>query len=242
MTHTAIGHKTRGLTWLDVLRIAAIVIVGWAVVLQVTVGVIIPPVLGVGLAFAALMAFLRSGRRWPGMVAAALGLASVIGNIPSLVEELSHPSSALAFTLTLVAAAAALVLVVAGLAVFFSWSANPMALLWGWAGVVAVGAIVSFVAAAAVESIPATEGDVVVVARSNTFAPDRLTASAGRVAVWVENRDGARHTFTAPDVGVDLEIVGLKSQRVEFDASPGEYAVFCTVVGHEGMVATLVVG
>lgn len=34
------------LTWLAPVRIATIVIVVWAVVLQVTVGVIIPPVLG----------------------------------------------------------------------------------------------------------------------------------------------------------------------------------------------------
>jgi len=241
MTTTA-ATETRGLTWLEVVRIAATVIVVWAVVLQVTAGVIIPPVLVVGIAFAALLAFLRSGRRWVGLLAAALGLVSVTGNIPSLVEELSHPSSALAFTLTLVAAAAALVLVVAGFAVFFGWSASPTDLLWGWAGVVAAGAVASFIAAAAVESLPASEGDVVVVAKSNRFAPDRLTVAEGRVAVWVDNRDGARHTFTAPGLGVDLEIVGLKSQRVEFAASPGEYVVFCTVVGHEDMVATLVVG
>lgn len=59
-------------------------------------------------------------------------------------------------------------------------------------------------------------------AKLNMFAPDRLTASAGRVAVRLSNRDGARDTFTVPDLGLDLEIVGLRSQRVEFDASPGE--------------------
>lgn len=135
------------------MRIAAIAIVVWAVVLQVIAGVIIPPVLVVGLAVAALLVFVRSGWRWVGMVAAVLGLVSVTGNIPSLVEELSHPSSALAFTLTLVAA---VVLVVAGLAVFFGWSAKPTALLWGWAGVMAVGVAASFTAAATVESVPAT--------------------------------------------------------------------------------------
>jgi uncharacterized cupredoxin-like copper-binding protein len=42
-------------------------------------------------------------------------------------------------------------------------------------------------------------------------------------------------------LGIDVEVAGLKSQRVEFEATAGEYAFFCTVVGHEGMTTTLVV-
>ncbi len=65
--------------------------------------------------------------------------------------------------------------------------------------------------------------------------------TSGPVSVWIDNQDGARHTFTAPGLGIDVEVVGLKSQRVDFEASPGDYAVFYGVVGHEGMTTTIVV-
>lgn len=227
---------------LGVVRLAAFVIVIWSIVLQSLVGVVIPPVLAVGIVFATLLPFLRPGRRWVGPVAGILGLTSVLGNLPSLVEELSHPSSALAFILTLVATTAALALTVAGAAVFLGWSARPGILSWIWAGVVAIGFVAALVAASEVDSVPPVQGDVTVVAKANRYVPEQIALPTGGAGIWIDNRDGARHTFTVPDLGLSVELVGLKSQRVEIDAPAGEYNVFCTVVGHEGMTATVVVG
>jgi plastocyanin len=234
--------ELRGDEMLKTLRLALVVIVIWSLVLQLIVGVVIPPVLAVGIVFAGLLPFLRPGRRWVGLVAGLFGLLSILGNLPSLFEELAHPSSALAFIMTLVAATAGLVLIVAGAGVFLGWTASPTVLLWSWAAVILIGAGVALVAASGVESVPAVEGDVVVVAKANTYTPDRIDLAAGGGGIWIANRDGARHSFTIPELRVNLDIVGLKTERVEIDAGNGEYAVFCNVVGHEGMTTTLVVG
>jgi plastocyanin len=228
--------------WLRIARVAAIVVVVWAALLQLTVGVLIPPVLAVGIVFAALVPFLGRERRLAGLVGAVLGVAAVGGNVPSLLEELSHPSSAQAFIFTLVAASASAVLMLAGTAAFFHRSANPAPVMWLWAGLVVAGSLGSLLAARAVDSTPPADGDVIVVAKANDFSPDPMVVLPGRIGVWIDNRDGARHTFTAPELGVDVEITGLKSQRVEFDAAPGRYIVFCKVVGHEDMTAILAVG
>lgn len=158
-----------------------------------------------------------------------------------MVEELSHLSSALAFILTLIATTAGVVVMIAGLGAFFRWPPRPGVLMWSGVAVVLVGSALALFAASRVESLPMVEGDIVVVAKANEFSPDRLTATRGRVSVWVDNRDGARHTFTSPALGVDVDVVGLKSQRVEFEATAGEYVIFCAVVGHEQMTTTLVV-
>ena len=232
-------ERTR--VWLSTTRIAAVVLVLWSAFLQFAVGTIIPPVLAVGVIFAGLALLLGTGRRWVGLVATFLGMAAVGGNVPSMVEELSHPSSAFAFILTLIATTAGVVLMVSGLAAFFRWPPRRAMVVWPGVAVIVIGSALALVAASRVESVPMVEGDIVVVAKANEFSPDSLTATSGQVSIWIDNQDGARHTFTAPGLGVDAEVVGLKSQRVEFEAPAGEYVFFCTVVGHEQMATTLVV-
>jgi plastocyanin len=238
---TSSDGAERTQVWLTTTRLGAVVLVVWSAVLQVTVGMVIPPVLAVGVVFAGLILLLGIRRRWVGLVATLLGLAAVGGNVPSMVEELSHPSSALAFILTLIATTAGVVLMVAGLGGFFRWPARPGVLIWSGVAVVLVGSALALVAASRVEALPMIDGDIVVVTKANEFSPDRMTAPPGRVAVWIDNRDGARHTFSSPALGVDVDVVGLKSQRVEFEVTAGEYVIFCAVVGHEQMTTTLVV-
>ena len=238
---TSLDGAARTTAWLGTIRFAALVLVVWSAVLQLTVGRVIPPVLAVGVVFAGLVLLLITGRRWVGLVATFLGLAAIGGNVPSMVEELSHPSSALAFILTLIATTAGVVLIVSGLAAFFRWPPKPGVLMWSGAAVVLVGSVLALVAASRVESLPMVHGDIVVVAKANEFSPDPLTATRGPVSVWIDNQDGARHTFTSPGLGVDVDVDGLKSQRVEFEAVNGEYVFFCTVVGHEQMTTSLLV-
>lgn len=227
--------------WLRVARLAALVIVGWGLFVQVFAGAINPPILVVTVVFAALVPLLRPGRRWVGAVAVVLGLAAIGGNWGPLVDELSHPSSALGFTLTLIAASSGVLLMVSGAGIITRWSGQAQTLLRAWAGLVAIGALFAFGMASSISSIPMVDGDVEVVTKANEFRPDEIVVSAGQAAVWIDNRDVVRHTFTVPELAIDAEIVGRKSQRIEIDAAPGQYVVFCTVPGHENMVATLVV-
>ncbi len=236
---TVATERTR--VWLGTARVAALVLVGWSAVLQLTVGRVLPPVLAVGVVFAGLALVLGTARRWVGLVATILGLAAVGGNLPAMVEELSQPSSALAFILTLIATIAGLVLIVSGLGAFFHWPPRTGRLLWPCGAMILIGTALALVAASRVESVPVVDGDIVVLAKANEYSPDPLTATSGQVSIWVDNQDGARHTFTSYELGVDFDVVGLKSQRVEFTATPGEYVIFCKVTGHEQMTTTLVV-
>ena len=95
--------------------------------------------------------------------------------------------------------------------------------------------------ASGVESDGAGSDDVTVVAEKLAFAPMDLAMDVADSGVWVDNRDGIRHTFTIPELGVDLEIPALKAKRVDIDATPGTYQIICTVPGHETMTGTLTV-
>ena len=84
--------------------------------------------------------------------------------------------------------------------------------------------------------------DTPVVALGVQWDSDIITLEAGSSGIWVDNQDGIRHTFTVPELDIDLEIPAFTAQRIDIEgAVPGEYQVICTVPGHELMTATLVV-
>ena len=74
-----------------------------------------------------------------------------------------------------------------------------------------------------------------------TFEPTNLSAEGENVAVFAENKDPVRHTFSIDELEVDLELPGNKAARIEFTAAPGTYEFYCAVPGHDGMTGELVV-
>ena len=104
-----------------------------------------------------------------------------------------------------------------------------------------VGAVASIVVSVNAETAVALDTDIQVVAEKVEFGPDQVRVDSGVAGVWVDNKDGIRHTFTIDELGVDLEIPALKARRIDFAAAPGTYEFVCTVPGHEGMTGTLVV-
>jgi plastocyanin len=89
------------------------------------------------------------------------------------------------------------------------------------------------------ESAPAATGDIRVGANEFDFIPEHITASAGEIAVHVDNRGAGLHTFTIDSLGVDLAVPAGKSQRVSFEAQPGEFDFYCKL--HPGMDGRLAV-
>ncbi|HEX6221022.1 MAG TPA: cupredoxin domain-containing protein [Acidimicrobiia bacterium] len=228
--------------WVKVARIGSLTIGVWSLALQILAGEIIPPVVIIGVVFTVVAVFLKGDRRRLALVAALLALLSVGGNLPMTIDELSHPSSSIAFLLTLLATSAAAVVTVAGLAAFFGWSLDTRpAVYYSWAGVLALGVVVSVAAASGVESIAPSAGDVEVVASGVEFDPERIVVSAGETGFWLDNRDGIRHTFTIEELDLEIDTPGLSAQRADFDLAAGEYTVICSVPGHENMVIDLVV-
>ena len=227
--------------WLRVARAGALTIVVWSLALQL-LAEFIPPVTLIGVVFLVLALFLKGERRRLGLVAAVLAFLAVAGNLPMTLDELSHPSSPVAFLLTLLATSAAAVVVVAGMAAFFGWSADSnRAVYYSWGGVLALGVVVSLAAASGVDSVGPQPGDVEVVASGVEFDQDRIVVPAGESGFWLDNRDGIRHTFTIEGLGLEIDAPGMSSQRADFDLAAGEYTVICAVPGHENMIIDLVV-
>ena len=229
-------------SWVALCRWAGFAVGVWAVALQLMAGQFIPPITAIGVVLVGVAVFLTGERRRLAAVFAGLALVALLGNLPGTIDELSNPTSAPAFILTLLVSLAALVGVVGGIAAFFRWPTDSVRAVAITAGALfALGAIVSFVAAAGVDSDVPLASDVEVRAEGIEFVPENITVASGDVGVWVDNKDGIRHTFSITELGVDLAIPGLKAQRVDFEAAPGEYTIFCTVPGHEDMTAMLIV-
>lgn len=227
--------------WLRVARVGALTIGAWSLALQLLAG-LIPPVTLIGVVFLSLSLFLRGERRRLGLVAAVLAFLAVAGNLPMTLDELSHPSSSVAFLLTLLATSAAVVVVLAGVAAFFGWSTDSRrAVYYSWGGVLALGVVVSMAAASGVESVGPRPGDVEVVVSGVEFDRDRIVVPVGENGFWLDNRDGIRHTFTIVGTGLEIDVPGMSSQRADFDLAAGEHTVICAVPGHENMVIDLVV-
>ncbi len=213
----------------------------WAFLLQALAGSIIPPVAFIGCVSLLFVPSLKEGRRRLGLVLAVFGLLSVGGNLPVVIDELAHPESAPAFMLTALAVLAASVATVAGLALFRDWSPRPVLRLGFGAGAVfVVGAVASLAIAGNTPSDVALPSDLEVVAQGVAWTQSEMVLASGQSGVWVDNRDGIRHTFTIPELGVDLEIPALKSRRIDVAGPAGTYQIVCAVPGHESMTGTLV--
>lgn len=228
--------------WLKLARGATTAMVAWAIVLQLTAGTLIPPVAFIGAAYLILLPFLRRERRRTGLVLAAFSVTAVAGNLPGVADELAHPESAPAFILTLLATLSAAVAAVSGLGMFRTWSSRPAPRVAAVAGSLFVaGIVLSLVAASTTVSEVASADDVAVVAEGVAWAPSEVVVDDESSGVWVDNRDGIRHTFTVPALGIDLDVPALKSRRVDIDAPAGSYQIICEVPGHDSMTATLIV-
>ncbi|MDJ0961394.1 MAG: cupredoxin domain-containing protein [Acidimicrobiia bacterium] len=227
--------------WLKLARGAAIAMVVWAIVTHITARVIIPPVLVIGLIFAAFIPFLRDGRRRVALGLAVFSFLALAGNVPALVDELTHLSSAPAFILTLLSLLGAVTAIVGGIGAFRSRSEPPTRRVVSVAAAVfVVLAATSIGVAANTDSDVAQAGDVEILAEKVKFNPEDITVSVGG-GIWIDNKDGIRHTFTIEGEGVDLEIPALKAKRLDLDLAAGTYDVICGVPGHENMTGTLVV-
>lgn len=234
--------KTSTSEWMRLARGGAIVMVIWSIALHIMAGTLIPPVAVIGLVFLAFVPFLKGERRKLGLALSIFTAGALLGNVDGIVDELQNPESAPAFILTLLSTAGALLAFSGGLGAFFGWRVRPIRILAaGAAGVFLVGTVGSLAIAAGTGSDAALPADVQVTARSLMWAPEDIAIDTAATGLWIENRDGIRHTFTIPELGIDVEVPAFKARRVSIEAGPGSYRVICTVPGHETMTGTLVV-
>lgn len=155
-------------------------------------------------------------------------------NLVYAVPDLAHPESFGPFVPTLVVVVGGALTVVLAAA---SAARRPLdgRRIWTVTGVgLALAAVVSFAAAAAVEDDVIQPGDVEVVAADVRF-PERIVMDAGSSALFVENHDGFRHTIVIDDHLSPVELPADTDVRVPLDLEPGVYEYFCDVAGHDSM-------
>lgn len=229
--------------WPDVSFASALVLIGSFIFIQAVIAkIVIPPLAVFIVAFAVAAAFTRTKPRGGAIAVGVLALLATLGNLPPLIEDVSHPESTATFVVTAVALLGALVAVVAAVASAkrATSGARPVAVAFAALGVTVLA--VGIVAGMGVENAQLASGDVEVRANNVEWAPERITLDRGDASLFVDNEDLTRHTFTVADLGIDEELPAGKAVRIALaDAEPGTYDITCEVFGHEDMTAVLVV-
>jgi plastocyanin len=230
------------MTWNRLLTWALIALAMTFIAIMAINAVIIPPLVVFALLFAGLaFAHQRWPKRWLYIVIALLAAVSLIANLPFILEDYLHPETFSTFVPTIAATLAVLVAVVAALALAFGWDAAPARSIGlGAAALAGAFLVLSLAMTATAGDDEAEDGDVLVLAE-NVEYPERLEASGGTVALFIENRDRIRHTFVIESADVKQELPAARNRRVEVELAAGEYTFICDVPGHERMEGTLVV-
>ncbi len=202
------------------------------------IGEVIPP-----LAAGALLTIvgLVVLRRTPRAGIAILGLTSLVmlvGNLGFAVDHLAHPASAIDFTHAAIGSVGRAFAVIAAIGAWRGAGAagarRLVVISAGLAGVTLVTAAVAMISSTGDEL--GTQ-DIRVPVADAAF-PASIAADAGD-ALFVDNQDLFRHTFTVAGTSVDVELPATVGIRVPLDLEPGVYEVVCTVPGHDFMTSTL---
>jgi plastocyanin len=72
--------------------------------------------------------------------------------------------------------------------------------------------------------------------KSVSYSTAQLDAAAGTVTIRVTNHDLFWHTFTIPELGVDLKVPVGGRKEITFNAPPGSYTYLCIVPGHSAQM------
>ena len=233
--------ETTTKTWMNVAFAGAVAMVAWSILLQAIAG-FIPPVAVIGLIFAIFAVFLHGDRPRLGLVVAIVAIVAVFGNLPIILDDLSNPGSAPSFILN------SDVTDRGGpdsdrrlrrLPGVPDRSDQPCG--EGRAGGVCHRRALLDAGGSQHRVRPGSD-------RRRRLGRRRCGLGAGGDhgrAPGMESGSttemGSVTRFTIEDEGVDLEIVGLKSSRIDLDLEPGSYQFVCAVPGHESMVGTLTV-
>jgi plastocyanin len=201
-----------------------------------------------------------TGWRWAPLLATLYWSVLIVLNIPFLQHDLAHPEFVGTFVFSVIVLGLALVGGVAGVMATAQNSRSPAAReagaktpRWFGAGVVAVIGLVlgaSLVAAIPRGGAAGVSAEVladlpVVAAAGVRFEQAELRAQVGEtVALRLENRDAAGHSFDIDELNVHVAMVPGEAALALFrPEAPGTYTYYCGVPSHReaGMVGTLIV-
>lgn len=185
--------------------------------------------------------FRWAARRWVLILTTALAALALVGSLPYVLGDLSHPESGWAFIPSTLTIVALLVAVLAGLAATLRLSSAPARILVAAAAALSVLlALLGIVATLGVEDDARAASDIAVLAKDTAY-PKTVEAKAGNIGLYIENEDRIRHTFVIDDQDVKVELPGSASRRITVTLPAGRYAFHCDIPGHESMKGTLAV-
>lgn len=235
-----------GPDWRGLLGKFALIMVAWAVAMHAFTQTFIPPVAIFGVVFAVAAVVIRrsTGKAGP-IFHIVASVALLAGSAPFILEALPYPDSPADFVLTgVVGGFVPIAIILGAVGALRRWSGGARVRLWyGTVSLVVVLAAISFIAAAGVEADTIVESDLPLAINGFEFLTDSLTGNAGRLAVFVDNQDAVRHTFTIESLDLEVQLPANTSRRVVLsDVAAGTYEFICSVAGHENMTGTLVVG
>ena len=229
---SAAGEGQQALGWRRLQIVAALVTIASLVAPMIIEGTVAGFLIVMAAPFVVGVVLARFLPRVAAIFLGVIATATLVFSAPFTFPALTHLESATDFVpqvfhvLSLAIAAVAAVPAFREIRRGEDASSVPRAILGGAAAVAVVATAVSIVVAAGVDSVAAQPGDEPVITRDFAFAPAKLSAKAGTVAVHLTNEDSTRHTFTIDGV-TDVSVAPNSSQRVTFEAEPGTYRFYC---------------
>ena len=228
--------------WISMLRWATYGMMFVPIAITIVAQAVIPPLIVFFVLFIVGLVLLGRNERKGTIMLGVLALLFFAINIPFIVDALVHPEAWSEFIPNVIGVLGAVTALSAVTALLRNKGTEKAAgFLVRTVLVIGVVAIAgSVVMTLGLESDTAQAGDVTLVAEDVEWDPEQLEVDGGG-AVFVENKDLFRHTFTVEDLDISEDLGPGQDVRVELSAEPGEYEFVCEVPGHEDMEGTLTV-
>jgi len=242
LTTEATTEATARSRWLSILRWATYGLIAVPILITIVAQAVIPPLIVFLVLFIAGLIWLGRDERKGTIMLGVLALLFFAINVPFIVDALAHPESWTEFIPNVIGLLSAIAALAATTALLRNRgtekAAATLVRVLAVVGIVAV--VFSVIRTVGLESDTAQEGDVTLTAEDVEWNPEQLEVDGGG-AVFVENKDLFRHTFTVEDLEINEDLGPGQDLRVELAADPGEYEFKCEVPGHEDMKGTLTV-
>jgi plastocyanin len=224
--------QATGIGWAELLFWSALGVAAAMIGGMVLFGEFIPPLLIFAAPFVIGALIIRRRRKGGAIFLGVVGLLTLALNAPFIIPSFRVPASTEDFIMSSVIVVFLVVLLIGAIAAVRAKDTgpSPAARSVGFAALALIGLSIATAAAARVthESAVAQPGDIEIVTQDIEFSHEHITAEAGEVTVFVENKDTTLHTFTIEELGVDLQIPSNSAERITFDAPSGTYEFECT--------------
>jgi plastocyanin len=230
----------RETTWRQLLQWAAIAGMAEYVVVMATAKAVIPPVLVIFLVLLVGMAMLRRPGRAAVIVTMVAFVLFFVSNLLFAGSNFSAPRSFPSWMLIVAASVTGLVGLTAAVATLQDRrsAGTPLTIARAAVALILIATVANLAGSLTYKDASREAGDVALSAKDTKFAPAMLTAKAGRVTFFINNKDLQLHNFHIKGFSAVL-LPASHRTRPSFDLRSGTYSYLCDL--HSDMKGTLAV-